>query len=175
MSPALRDLETHFASSEHLDLVGGDLELWPETYRTLQGYEAWAHHGPWIESHDQALTGPVSTRFDEYRGVSAADYRRSLDTRQTVRNRVDGVLGDNGIIALPTVPSAAPLRDADATSLEDFRAGALTLTCSAGLSGCPQITIPLGIVDGAPLGLSLIGPRGRDSALIALARQILGR
>ena len=84
-------------------------------------------------------------------------------------------MGDGGVIALPTVPSAAPLRGADAATFADFRAGALTLTCSSGLSGCPQITIPLGTVDDAPLGLSLIAPRGRDRALITLARQIMGR
>jgi amidase len=43
----------------------------------------------------------------------------------------------------------------------------------SGLSGLPQISLPLGIVDGCPIGLSLIAPRGRDRALIGLARSIL--
>ena len=118
---------------------------------------------------------PVGSRFDDYLEVGEADYQQALKIRQAARERVDEVLGDGGVIALPTVPSAAPLRDTDAAAFAGFRAGALTLTCAAGLSGCPQITIPLASVDDAPLGLSLIAPRGCDGALITLARQTMGR
>ena len=47
------------------------------------------------------------------------------------------------------------------------------MTCIAGLSGTPQINLPLATVDGRPQGLSLIGPRGGDELLIDLARKIL--
>jgi amidase len=45
--------------------------------------------------------------------------------------------------------------------------------CWSGLSGFPQITIPLGEVDAAPFGISLLGPPGSDRALIRLATTIL--
>jgi amidase len=44
----------------------------------------------------------------------------------------------------------------------------------AGHAGFPQISLPMMTVDGCPVGLSLIGPPGRDRALIALAGKILG-
>ena len=40
--------------------------------------------------------------------------------------------------------------------------------------GLPQLSLPVGKVSGCPLGLSLIGPPGRDRALLALARKVLG-
>jgi amidase len=40
------------------------------------------------------------------------------------------------------------------------------------LTGCPQISLPLGEYDGAPVGLSLIGSRGSDMMLIDFAQQI---
>ncbi len=49
------------------------------------------------------------------------------------------------------------------------------MLCIAGLAGLPQISLPLMTVDGCPVGLSLIGPPGRDRALIALAGAILSR
>ena len=46
------------------------------------------------------------------------------------------------------------------------------MLCIAGLSGFPQLSMPLGSRDGAPLGLSLLGPAGSDRILVALAERI---
>jgi len=43
------------------------------------------------------------------------------------------------------------------------------LTCIAGVSGLPQVTIPVGTVAGCPVGLSFIGWPGADEALLELA------
>ena len=42
----------------------------------------------------------------------------------------------------------------------------------SGLTGFPQISLPLMTVDGAPMGLSLMGPPGSDRALIALSASL---
>ena len=49
----------------------------------------------------------------------------------------------------------------------------MRLLCIAGLCGLPQISLPMAKIDGLPLGLSLIGPRNSDRALIALANRVL--
>ena len=75
---------------------------------------------------------------------------------------------------LPTVPAVAPKRDLSGDALQAYRERALSILCISGLSGLPQVTMPLATLDGLPLGLSLIGPRGSDRALIALALPIAG-
>ena len=77
------------------------------------------------------------------------------------------------MIVVPTLPAIAPRLDADDAEFEAFRARALSMLCMAGLAGFPQVSLPLGEVSGCPLGLSLIGPPGRDRALLALARSIV--
>jgi amidase len=37
------------------------------------------------------------------------------------------------------------------------------------MTGVPQVQIPAGLVDGAPVGLSLLAARGSDRALLKLA------
>ncbi|RWC43073.1 MAG: amidase, partial [Mesorhizobium sp.] len=78
-----------------------------------------------------------------------------------------------GFLVLPTVPGAAPLVKSAPEQLQTYRERALHLLCLSGLSGFPQITLPLGSVDGAPFGLSLLGPSGSDVALIRLGRKLL--
>jgi len=64
------------------------------------------------------------------------------------------------------------LKTASAAELAEFRDRTLSLTCIAGLAYLPQVQIPVGKVRGAPIGLSLIGPRGSDRALLELAEKV---
>jgi amidase len=75
----------------------------------------------------------------------------------------------DGVLILPTVPDIAPLVSAHEPELDDFRNRALRLLCLSGLSGFPQVTMPVAQREGAPLGLSLIGPKGSDKSLVAFA------
>ncbi|MEP1517963.1 MAG: amidase, partial [Nitratireductor sp.] len=95
--------------------------------------------------------------------------------RDALRGELAALLGENGVLVLPTVPGAAPRTDAPFEALQAYRERALGLLCLSGLSGFPQITLPLGQVDGAPFGISLLGPAGGDLTLIGLARTILAR
>jgi amidase len=45
--------------------------------------------------------------------------------------------------------------------------------CIAGLARLPQVSLPLAMLDGCPLGLSLIAARGNDTLLLALARKLI--
>ncbi len=47
------------------------------------------------------------------------------------------------------------------------------LLCIAGLGGQPQIRLPRAEIDGLPLGLSLVGPRGLDLQILNLARALM--
>jgi amidase len=51
---------------------------------------------------------------------------------------------------------------------------ALSILCISGISGLPQVTIPLATHEGCPLGISIIGPAGSDRALVELAGKIAG-
>jgi amidase len=105
-----------------------------------------------------------SATITEQQGYEAEHYRARY------RRMIDDLLGMDGVMVVPTMPGPAPLIASDLAQTEDYRNRSLRLLCIAGLAGLPQITIP--IVAGPPtLGLSLIGPRGSDQALIRLAGQ----
>lgn len=141
--------------------------------RRLQAKEAWAAHGEWIKAADRNLDPLTRERFEFGATVSLADALTEGARRGRFRNELSAALGDDGFLIMPTVPTVAPRRDAGASDFASFRERAVCLFCWAGLSGFPQITLPLGSVDGAPFGISLLGPAGSDMALIRLGRRIM--
>jgi amidase len=82
------------------------------------------------------------------------------------------MLGQDGVLVLPTMPDVAPLLSESDESLNDYRNNALKLLCLSVLSGLPQISMPLASRHGAPLGLSIMGPAGSDMSLVRLAQGI---
>ncbi|CAI2933329.1 amidase [Aminobacter niigataensis] len=142
-------------------------------FRKVQAFEAWQQHGAWISSGDRGLGPGVKERFAFGATIDAAAYQAEIARRDAFRRALGALLGDDGILILPTVPGAAPLASATDAELLAYRERALMLLCLSGLSGFPQITLPIGTVDGAPFGLSLLGPAGSDLALIQLGRQVL--
>ncbi|WIB65094.1 AtzH-like domain-containing protein [Curtobacterium sp. MCBD17_040] len=139
-----------------------------ETLRVVQAAEAWRNDGTWVTAHRDALGVDVLARFDAAAAVDAAAEatarRRLAELRTAVRTALDG-----RVLCLPTVPGPAPLRTADAADVQVVRTATLRMTAVAGVGGLPAVSAPFLMVDGAPVGVCLVGPPGRDVALIDLA------
>lgn len=141
--------------------------------RKLQAHEAWAAHGEWISVKGRRIGQAIYDRFAFGKTVSAAEAIEETRKRDAFRAAFGDLLGDDGILVLPTVPCAAPLAASSDAEKGAFRERAIRLLCWSGLSGFPQISLPLGSVDGAPFGISLLGPAGSDVALTRLGRKVL--
>ena len=117
----------------------------------------------------------MKDRFAWAREVSDAQVATATAFRERFRAHLARLLGNDGVLLMPTMPDIAPLASADEAGLEDYRNRATRLLCSAGLAGFPQLSLPLGARLGAPLGISLLGPAGSDRSLVRLAEQIVAR
>jgi amidase len=56
-----------------------------------------------------------------------------------------------------------------------LRARITCLTAHGGLTGVPQVSVPGAMVDGRPVGLSILGGRGSDAMLVAVAKAMEAR
>lgn len=142
-------------------------------FRRLQAREAWASHGPWLTAKPRRVGQETWQRFEFGKTVDDDAANAETKRRDAFRTELGDMLGKDGFLVLPTVPGAAPLRNAPAEELQAYRERALRLLCLSGLSGFPQITLPIGTVHDAPFGISLLGPPGSDVALIRLGRRVL--
>ncbi|TJV19555.1 MAG: amidase, partial [Mesorhizobium sp.] len=111
-------------------------------FRKLQGYEAWQNHGAWIAGSDRMLGPGVKERFEHGATIDAATAQFETERRVSFRRELAHLLGEEGVLVLPTAPGAAPLKAASFDDLQTYRERALRLLCLSGLSGFPQITLP---------------------------------
>ena len=102
----------------------------------------------------------------------AAELPPAKARREAITRRMAQLLESGAVLALPTLPGIAPPCNSAPAATEDFRARAMSLLCIAGLARLPQVSLPLASLDGRPLGLSLVGARGADLMLLALAKKL---
>lgn len=152
---------------------GGGLEAWMWRFRHLQAGEIRDVHGAWIEATRPRFGPEIAERFEWVGTVSADDIATASAARADFAERLHGLLTPGTMMLLPTVPSIAPRLAADAESLREHRGAVLSLTSISGLSGLPQVSLPLATLDGCPLGLSLIAPAGSDRALLDFAERFV--
>lgn len=159
-------------AAETVRIAPHGLDPWREAFRIVQAHETWATFGPFIEQRQPQLGPGISERMAFAATVDGADANAARNILATARAQVREAIQPGTVLALPSAPSIAPLIDSLAADLENFRLRVMRLTCIAGLSGLPQVSIPAGTVEGCPVGLSFIGWFGGDEALLDLAVRI---
>jgi amidase len=147
-----------------------DLDAAADCLRVLQANEIWATHGRWIESARPRFGPGIAERFEGTRAIGVAELREAARERAAIAARVESVLPPGRILCLPTVHGPAPHRDSSPEQLQRVRAQLLPLTALASLTGRPQITWPMNPVEGAPVGISLLGWINGDESLLETAQ-----
>jgi Asp-tRNA(Asn)/Glu-tRNA(Gln) amidotransferase A subunit family amidase len=142
------------------------------TFRTLQGAEIWQTHGAWTTQNDPDFAPDIASRFEWTKTISADDVSDAKAQQAKFRAWLDEQL-EEAVLVLPTTPGRSPLLTMQDNELAEYRNQLLELTAIAGLCGLPQLHLPVCSIDGAPCGLSLIGPRGSDLSLLALAQDLM--
>ena len=174
LAAAVQCAKTIVPDAEEIDLSGSALAEWFEVFKTIQASEVWANHGAWIKSANPSLGPGVKERIAWACELRPGAVTKAKMRQAEIRRHVDAILRPGDVLCLPTSPRVAPLRNSPAGKIEvEYREQAMRLLCISGLNGLPQISLPLGILDGLPLGLSLAGPRGSDLSLLALARKLM--
>ncbi|XP_042409717.1 outer envelope protein 64, mitochondrial-like [Zingiber officinale] len=98
---------------------------------------------------------------------STQDNTKSLyKVRAEMRSALNSLLKDDGILVIPTVadfPFKRDLRKKLTCEIEDRLHALLSI---AGMSGCCQVTVPLGKYEEYPISISFIAAHGADKLLL---------
>ncbi|KAJ9533563.1 hypothetical protein QJQ45_026624 [Haematococcus lacustris] len=148
------------------------LTSWLDVFRVCQAWEVWQAHGDWVSGHDPQFGPGIRDRFLMASKITRQEWEASCQQRQLITKAVLQVLGNDGVLMLPTAPGPAPMCNTPPHELDAWRQRMISLTCIAGLAGAPQVNLPVATVEGLPVGLSLLGPPGSDERLLELAERV---
>lgn len=143
-----------------------------QCFRTLQGRAIWQTHGDWISTNNPHFAPDIHARFQWCATLTQADQLAAEAARASLQADIDSWFDGVDLVLLPTTPGAAPLLGASAEWMDSYRSQLMGLTAPAGLAGLPQVHLPVLSEQGAPYGVSLLGRRGADKALLQLAIQL---
>jgi amidase len=169
---ALMPIARTLGPAREVMLYPNGVDEWLDTFRPLQLNELWATLGAWATAPGRVLSQAVRERIELSKTVEPAAVARATVRREELTRRLASLLGDDGIIIIPTAHDLPPLRDAPVSAQVAFREKTLALTGVASLTRLPQINLPVTRVDGCPVGLSLIAGPYRDEHLLAFAEEL---
>jgi len=169
LDSAIAAISAKLGPADDVTLYPESTEAWMMAFRILQGVEVWQCHGDWIRQTKPEFGPDIHHRFEWAASIDPRDVPAARAVRSQVTDILDEMLAQDAVLCIPTSPSIALLKNTAGEELEQFRSHAMALLCIAGLAGLPQLSLPLVSFDSCPLGISLIGPRGSDARLLALA------
>ena len=173
LMPAIDLVAARFDSTDEVEMAGGEeLETWSKLIAVFRESEGWHTHREWIERCNPKFSAQNAMRMRLGENISPDDVARAKPDRVEVRKRMETLLADGAVLAVPAGPSVAPVRGSgdDATWRLVGKNGRINSV--AALAGLPQVSLPLAKVDGLPMGLGLIAWAGNDELLLDLAREL---
>ena len=110
--------------------------------------------------------------WEEYGG---AYYAKAQNLAVSMRRAYDAVLESFDVLVMPTTCiTAPPLPEPDPESLAAIELALdpalISNTCAFNHTGHPALSVPIGPLDGLPVGLMLVGRRNDDATVLRAAR-----
>jgi amidase len=170
LTPMVERLATLIGDRTDRLLAPQGLSVWQAAQRCLQSSEAWQTFRPWIDAYNPRFAFSVARGLTLGSLITDSERTRAALMREEARGRLRTLLPAGTILCLPTTPFPAPKRGLSVSDLAFPRERISALTCVGGLTGSPQVNLPGAMVDGAPVGLSIVGARGSDLELASVAR-----
>ena len=173
LMPLVDRLADIVGARAEITLAPQGLSVWQAAQRCLQSSESLRTFAPWLDQYNPRMQFGVARNLALASLITDADRNKAALMREEARARLRLLLPPGTILCLPTTPFPAPVLGQSVSALAFPRERITCLACLGGLTGSPQVNLPGATVDGAPVGLSIVGPRGSDTALLAVARAFM--
>jgi amidase len=170
LQPMVRRLAGLVGEVREEPMAPPGLSVWSRAQRALQSGEAWLTFKDWLDRENPRLSYSVARNLTLSTTIPESERQWAALMRDEARARLAWLLPPGTILCIPTTPFPAPLKGLPLATLDPLRARIGCLTSHGGLTGVPQVSLPGADVGGLPVGLSILGGRGSDATLVAVAK-----
>jgi len=152
------------------DCAGAD-----ETFAVLRAAQFLATHGKTYQERPDMLGPNVRANVEEGLRYSLQDYARAAAAQTRIYRSFQTFFAGCDVIVSPAITlSPRPWAELYPTEIDGEPTKSyfhwLALAYAVTLAGHPALSLPLGLDDsGMPFGLQIVGPRGGDAMLLAVA------
>ena len=138
-----------------------------EAHKTVMCYEAARSRADVYNAHRGAISDQFKQLIDDGKSVTDARYHAALAMRDRANAMIEVIFADCDALLVPSAPGEAP-EGLGAT-------GDPLFSRMWSLLQVPCVALPIGVGQcGLPLGIQLIGRRGDDARLLAIAGWVHG-
>jgi len=150
-----------------------DVDLRPDTDRTLQAAEAYAFHAESVSTNPTLYHPETLRRIKTGENVTHKEYLRYRAELEAARKSAEKIYETIDLFVTPTTPIVAPSIAELQQNPELLRPRELLLlrnTRPLNVWGLPAISLPCGFTRaGLPIGLQIAGPPGREDVVLQAA------
>ena len=145
------------------------LSVWAKAQRTLQPWEGWLTFKDWLDKHNPRMAYSVARNLALASMIPESERQWAEMMRLDARARMHYLLDEQTVLCMPTTPFPAPAKGLPVDTQTPLRNRIACLCSHGGLTGVCQVSVPVTLAEGRPVGLSLVGAPGADATLVALA------
>lgn len=149
------------------------IESVPLAFFPIRRAEASAFHERWLSSSPESYGEDVRANLEMGAKVPATQYINAQNSRPAIREAFLKAMESTDLLAVPTVPVPAPRlgqKRVEAGGQEYDVPPTLTrLTLPFNLVGFPALSLPIGFVDGLPVGVQLVARPFEEPVLLSFS------
>ncbi|THG21293.1 hypothetical protein TEA_008073 [Camellia sinensis var. sinensis] len=123
-------------------------------------------HEEWISSVKSTLNPVIAAQILKTLEMSDKEMENCNSIRNEMRVALNSLLKDDGILVIPTIADPPPKLGGKEILSEDYLSRAYSLLSLASVSGCCQVTVPLGFHGKCPVSVSFVARHGGDRFLL---------
>lgn len=161
--PSLLELSALKASDQ---VKTSTLSRLAQAMQFLLKYEFKIKHGEWINSVKTDVDANIKALLHESDVIDESEIEKMSRIRNEMRLALNSLLKDDGVLVIPTFSDPPPKVGGKEMSSESYMNRVFSLLSIASLSGCCQVTVPLGYHNKCPLSVSFIARHGGDRFLL---------